>query len=179
MAPLDTKASRALEKLCARQVLDQDERVAWTQFLLSLLFRNRETVGLIKTHMADICREAIRASESDWVRLRKPEETRPLVEAMADRELGMSETHAERIMRQIIGEHRAQRDIMAMRWTCVDVSRSDRPLLTSDRPIMFGSLSIRIAISRYRSVHMISSLRRSMIATRGNYRSPTRGGWHG
>jgi hypothetical protein len=84
---------------------------------------------------------AHKVSESDWVRLRKPEETRPLVDAMADRELGMSETHAERIMSQIIGEHRAQRDILAMRWTCVDVSRSDRPLLTSDRPIVFGLLS--------------------------------------
>jgi hypothetical protein len=39
----------------------------------------------------------------------------------------LSETHAEKIMRQIIGEHRAEPDIMAMHWTCVDLRRSRNP----------------------------------------------------
>lgn len=96
---------------------------------------------MIKSHMADICREAIKASEDDWARMRKPEETRSLVEAMAERRLALSEKRAENIMRQIISEHRAEPDVTAMHWTCVDLRRSRTPLLTSDRPIVFLSLS--------------------------------------
>jgi hypothetical protein len=142
LAPLDAKASLALAKLVTNQTLDIEERRQWTRFLLSQLFRTRETVTLIKSHMADICREAIIASEDEWARLRKPEEKRSLVEAMAgDRQLALSETRAEKMMRQIISEHRAEPDIMAMHWTCVDLRRSKTPLLTSDRPIVFLSLS--------------------------------------
>jgi hypothetical protein len=141
LAPLDTKASLALDKLVARKPLAEDERTEWTRFMLSLLFRVPESVTMIKSHMADICREAIKASEDDWARMRKPEETRSLVEAMADRQLALSETRAENIIRQIISEHRAEPDITAMHWTCVDLRRSRTPLLTSDRPIVFLSLS--------------------------------------
>ena len=121
--------------------LDKEERREWTRFLLSLLFREPESVTLIKSHMADICREAINASEDEWARMRKPEETRPLIEAMADRQLAVAETRAEKIMREIIGQHRAEPDIMAMHWRCVDLRGSRTPLLTSDRPIVFLALS--------------------------------------
>ncbi len=141
LAPLDTKASLALDKLVGRKPLGEDERREWTRFMLSLLFRTRETVTMIKSHMADICREAIIASEDEWARLRKPEESRSLVEAMTDRQLALSETRAENIMKQIISEHRAEPDIMAMHWCCIDLRRSRTPLLTSDRPIVFLSLS--------------------------------------
>lgn len=44
-------------------------------------------------------------------------------------------------MREIIGQHRAEPDIIAMHWCCIDLRASRIPLLTSDRPIVFGSLS--------------------------------------
>jgi hypothetical protein len=142
LGPLDGKAALALDKLVAKKPLSTEERSQWTRFLLSLLFRQREHVAMIKSHMADICREALIASEDEWTRLRKPEETRSLVEAMAgERELALSETHAEKIMREIIGQHRAEPDIMAMHWCCINLHGSRTPLLTSDRPIVFGSLS--------------------------------------
>jgi len=142
LGPLDGKAALALDKLVGKEPLSTEERRQWTRFLLSLLFRQREHVATIKSHMADICREALIASEDEWARLRKPEETRSLVEAMAgDRELALSETHAAKIMREIIGQHRAEPDIMAMHWCCIDLRGSRTPLLTSDRPIVFGALS--------------------------------------
>jgi hypothetical protein len=52
-----------------------------------------ESVTMIKSHMADVCREAITASEDEWARMRTPEETRSLVDAMADRQLALSEHH--------------------------------------------------------------------------------------
>jgi hypothetical protein len=50
-------------------------------------------------------------------------------------------THAENIIRRIISEHRAEPDITAMHRTCVDLRRSRTPLLTSDKLIVFVSLS--------------------------------------
>jgi hypothetical protein len=142
LGPLDGKAALAIDKLVAKEHLSTEERTQWTRFLLSLLFRQREHVATIKSHMANICREAIIASEDEWTRLRKPEEKRSLVEAMAgDRELALSETHAEKIIRQIIGQHRAEPDITAMHWCCIDLRGSQISLLTSDRPIVFLSLS--------------------------------------
>jgi hypothetical protein len=52
-----------------------------------------------------------------------------------------AELSAARIMQGIIGSRRAEPDIIAMRRTCVDLSRSTIPLLTSDRSIVFGALS--------------------------------------
>jgi Protein of unknown function (DUF4238) len=142
MGPLDGNASLAMTKLVARRDLDQDERRAWAKFLLSLLYRNKEAVADIKSHMAALTRETLIASQAEWDRLRKPGEIAPLVEAMADRELAMAERASERILNQIIGEHdRAEADIAARHWTCVDLSRSETSLLTSDRPMVFGDLA--------------------------------------
>jgi len=41
-------------------------------FLLSMLYRNRECVELVKTHMADIRSEATLSLEPDWDALRGP-----------------------------------------------------------------------------------------------------------
>ncbi len=68
LGPLDGKAALALDKLVAKKPLSTGERQQWTRFLLSLQFRQREHVALIKSHMADICREAIIASEDEWAR---------------------------------------------------------------------------------------------------------------
>ncbi len=78
--PLDTKAARVMGKLLAGAPpqLGLKDRVNWARFLLSLIYRNREGVKLIKDHMADLVRATIAASEADWVRLRKPDETRSL-----------------------------------------------------------------------------------------------------
>jgi hypothetical protein len=142
LAPLDSKASLALGKLLAREPLDNDERIAWVKFLLSLRYRTKEAVADIKSHMAALTRETLIASQAEWDRLREPGETPDLVQAMANRELAMSEQASERIIKQIIGEHhRANADIAARHWTCLDLRKSDTPLLTSDRPIVFGNLS--------------------------------------
>jgi Protein of unknown function (DUF4238) len=141
MAPLDTKAARALNKISSGKPLDIEERVAWARFLLSMLYRNRECVEFIKAHMADLWREATTALEADWILRRKPDEHRTLAEATAARQPGAAEQSAANILSDIIGNHRAVPDIVKMNWGKIDLSRSEIPLLTSDRPLSFVALS--------------------------------------
>jgi hypothetical protein len=117
------------------------ERAAWANFLLSMLYRNRECVEFIKVHMAELWREATAALEDDLAKRRKPEEHRTLAEATADRQPAAAEISAANILADIIGNHRAVPDIVRMRWTRINLRNSAIPLLTSDRPVVFLALS--------------------------------------
>jgi hypothetical protein len=141
MMPLDTKAARALSKLVSRVDLNADERSAWARFLLSLLYRNPDSVKFLKTHMADLVHELTAALEAHWAAHRKPEDHRSLAEATIDRQPGYAEISAANIIKEIISDHRAEPDIIKMNWTVIDLSQSTVPLLTSDRPLVFGNLS--------------------------------------
>jgi hypothetical protein len=59
----------------------------------------------------------------------------------AARQPGAAEQSAANILSDIIGNHRAVPDIINMNWGKIDLSRSEIPLLTSDRPIAFVALS--------------------------------------
>ena len=141
MAPLDTKAARSMRKIISAAPLDIDERAAWARFLLSMIYRNRECVEFIKAHMAEVWREATAALEEDWAARRKPDERRTLAEATAARQPGAAEQSAANILSDIIGNHRAVPDIVKMYWGKIDLSQSEIPLLTSDRPLAFVALS--------------------------------------
>lgn len=51
MTPLDTVAAAALQGLLSGDSPNLQERVAWTRFVLSLIYRSPDAVKLIKTHM--------------------------------------------------------------------------------------------------------------------------------
>jgi hypothetical protein len=141
-SPLDGKAARVMrEMLAGAAELPLEDRADWTRFLLSLLFRNREGVTLIKDHMADLVRATVVALEDNWTQRRKPEETRSLTEVFADRERGYTGIRAANIIANIIGNHRALPDIIKMHWGVLNLSHSTIPLVTSDRPVFFGALS--------------------------------------
>jgi hypothetical protein len=141
MTPLDTKAALALNKLATHVDLNADEQSAWARFLLSLLYRNPDSVKFLKTHMADLVHELTAALEAHWAAHRKPDEHRSLAEATADRQPGYAEISAANIIKEIISDHRAEPDIIKMHWTVINLTRSTVTLLTSDRPLVFGNLS--------------------------------------
>ena len=141
MTPLDTKASRALVKLKSQKVLTRADRIVWAQFLLSLLYRNRECVDLIKTHMAEIHSEATLAREPEWAAQRGPLDERTFAEATAARKPNAADISASNMVADIIANSRAVPDIASMHFACIDVRKSKTPLLTSDRPLVATPLS--------------------------------------
>jgi hypothetical protein len=140
MSPLDNDAAKARDKIALDQPPDADERMAWARFMLSLLYRNREGVEFIKGHMADIRREATLALEPDWAAQRGPLDELTLADPSAAREPAAAAKSAANMTADIIANSRAVPDIASMHWMRIDLSASEIPLLTSDRPLVFIAL---------------------------------------
>lgn len=138
MTPLDTGAAVALDRLITGKTLDLKQQITWARYLLSMLFRNPDSVGTIKIHMAEIWREGIDALEADYATTRKPHEPATAAELIAKRRPGAAGKSAANMIADIIGNSRAVPDIVAMPWTVVDVSKAKLSLLTSDRPLVMS-----------------------------------------
>lgn len=141
MSPLDKDAADALTKIASDLPLEASDRVTWAQFMLSLLYRNRECVEIIKAHTAELWEEATRALEAEWAARRGPHDPTTFAEATASREPAAAAISAEGMMADIIANSRAVPDIAGMYWTRIDLSESDLSLLTSDRPLVFSPLA--------------------------------------
>jgi uncharacterized protein DUF4238 len=141
MSPLDRDAATALDKIASDQPIDAGDRIAWARFVLSLLYRNRECVETIKTHMAEMWSEGTSALEEEWAARRGPNDERTFAEATASREPAAAAISAANMMADIIANSRAVPDIANMHWMRIDLSGSEVPLLTSDRPLVFIALA--------------------------------------
>jgi hypothetical protein len=141
MSPLDNAAARALSNLASDMPLSADERTAWAHFLLSMLYRNRECVELLKMHMTEIRSEATLALEPDWAAQRSPLDELTLADASAARKPAAANIDAANMLVDIIANSRAVPDIVKMHWMRIDLRKSTIPLLTSDRPLVFVGLS--------------------------------------
>jgi hypothetical protein len=141
MAPLDTRAAAALRGLLSGISPALEERVAWTRFLLSLIYRNSAAVELIKTHMARLVDATAAGLESKWAAECEPGEVRTLTEYAAFQKPSLATTHAANLVADIIGNHRAVPDIVQMKWGRINLRDSRVPLVTSDRPVLMTHLS--------------------------------------
>jgi uncharacterized protein DUF4238 len=141
MSPLDNGAAKARDKIVLDQPLDFDERMAWSRFLLSLLYRNPQCMEFIKAHMVEMWDEGTRALEADWAAQRGPNDEKTFAEATASRLPAAPQISAANMMADIIANSRAVPDIASMYWTCIHLNKSKFPLLTSDRPLVFVGLS--------------------------------------
>lgn len=74
MAPLDSDAARAHQNILSGDGTPWtgDERTAWTTFILSLFFRNPESVAVIKDHVREAWGQGIWALEADYTARRRP-----------------------------------------------------------------------------------------------------------
>jgi hypothetical protein len=141
MTPLDTVAAAALQGLLSGDSPNLQERVAWTRFVLSLIYRNPDAVKLIKTHMATLVDEITASLEAKWAAEREVDDEQTLAEATAIRQPGFADIHGANMVADIIGNHSAVPDIVRMNWGKINLSDSKVPLVTSDRPVLMVNLS--------------------------------------
>jgi hypothetical protein len=139
MSPLDNGAAVALDRIITGKPLDPEQRISWARYLLSMLFRNPDSVEAIKMHMAEIWREGTEALEAKYAATRRPHEPATAAELIAKRKPGAAGISTANMLVDIIANSRAVPDIAAMHWTCVDVTQSKFSLLTSDRPLVMSS----------------------------------------
>jgi len=137
MSPLDNDAATAVQMMLAgREPREARDRQAWAMFVLSLLYRHKESVSMLKGHMAELWQEATAKLKPQWAAERKPGDTRSLADEVKARLGDRADADAANMVAGVIQSKRPVRDIMNMVWTAVDVSGASRNLLTSDRAII-------------------------------------------
>jgi hypothetical protein len=151
MSPLDNDAATAVQMMLKGvEPREPRYRQAWAMFVMSLLYRQRETVGMLKAHMSEMWAEATAKLEDQWAAEREPGDTRTLAQAVKDNLGVRGDGDAANMLAGVIQSPRPVRDIMNMVWTAVDVAGASRTLLTSDRavvmPLGLGNPEAYIAV---------------------------------
>ena len=96
MRPLDTAADRALKKIMSGDAMpwDNEERSAWTRYILSLIFRNPAAVRVIKDRIYDIWDEGLKALEANYTERRQSTDPATFEEYLAQRRPAAAQIHA-------------------------------------------------------------------------------------
>ena len=134
---VDTDASRALEKIITGETDNWPGalRSGWTRFILSLLFRNPEAVATIKGHIVEMWDEGIKALQVDYAARRRAGDPEFFEEFLAKHEPNAAQIGAANFLAEIIDNDRVGETVFKMKWSRIDLSKSNHQLLTSDRPI--------------------------------------------
>ena len=137
MSPLDNDAAVAVQMMLAgTEPREPRYRQGWAMFLASLLFRNRETVELLKSHVYEMWAEGTAVLEPVWQAERKDGDAPTFAEATRAAIGDQAGIDASNMLAEIISRSKAIPDIMNMDWTVVDVAGRSRNLLTSDRALV-------------------------------------------
>jgi hypothetical protein len=135
--PVDTAANLALQKMLAwdKAPWTSEMRSAWTRYLLSLRFRNPDTVKDLKTHMLNIWSTAQESIKKDFAKWRRPDD--PLTWEEFDKLLNPAAPHvgATDMMIRIVDNDRIGPTIFGMHWSIHKLVDSKVRLLMSDRPL--------------------------------------------
>lgn len=148
MKLVDSGAHLALEKLTKGGAASWSdaELSSWARFLLSLRFRNPESVSLLKKELVATSNAAIDRLKRNYLSERAPDDPPTVEEYLAHTEKAAPYKAALILLQEIIDNPNMAKAIMALRWARVPVPESRLTLLTSDRPLeMPHGLSAREA----------------------------------
>jgi hypothetical protein len=137
MRLVDTDASRALDKILSGEPNNWPGKLrsGWTRFILSLLFRNPEAVGAIKSQILAIWKEGVAEIQADYTSRRRPTDPETFEEFYAKINPDAAHLHASNFLAEIIDNENIGPVIFEMNWSRIDLSKSAIQLLTSDRPL--------------------------------------------
>ncbi|RYC29382.1 DUF4238 domain-containing protein [Lichenibacterium minor] len=144
--PVDTRASLALDKIEAGVIaFTGAERVAWAQFVLSLVHRQPHRIEQIRQMFQGVTLEISKADQRRWRRERRPHDPKQFVDAMRSDWETDADAWQRRSMKMMvdsicspkIGNH-----IVHMRWGVITMPPFIPALLTSDMPVhWYGTLT--------------------------------------
>jgi hypothetical protein len=134
---VDTDAPRAMEDIIAGETdnWSGDLGSGWTRFILSLLFRNPEAVATIKGHIVEMWDEGIKALLVNYAARRRAGDPESFEEFLAKHEPNAAQIGAANFLADVIDNAQVGKTVFEMKWSRVDLSKSNHDLLTSDRPI--------------------------------------------
>jgi hypothetical protein len=134
---LDNEGARIIEILLQGGDLSDKQKTLWAQFVLNLKVRNPETVSMIKEQYTSGLLSNIQASEEKYRAQKKPNDPEKLAEYIEQNHPGFISNAGLGQIPKIGSYQQALDDFTDLIWLCLDVSKSSRTLLTSDRPLIF------------------------------------------
>jgi hypothetical protein len=137
MAPVDTDANHALQKLVRGDSAPWDSKMrsAWTRFILSLRFRNPEAVAVIKGQMVTVWNAVLENMRRNYDTTRYDGDPPTFEEFLARTDSLTPLKAAMRLLTESIDNPRTGTTIFDMKWSRVSLATSTVSLLTSDRPL--------------------------------------------
>jgi hypothetical protein len=137
MRMVDTDANYALQKIVRgdQTPWDAKMRSAWTRFILSLRFRNPESVEVIKRQMVDVWSATLDGLRLTYDKRRHSTDPPTFEEFIAQTEPEAPYKAALNLLQEIIDNPRVGPTIFGMQWGRVSLGTSNLSLLTSDRPL--------------------------------------------
>ena len=144
--PVDSNASIVLDKMHAGALsFTPAERIAWTQFLVSLVFRNPENLAATRERLSRTIRSTTRAQERRYRDLRGPDGPPTMAEALRleiERDPDRVHRQAIEMVAEMTGSENIGGLIYRMLWGSLQMPLGVRALMTSDRPLhWFGGLA--------------------------------------
>jgi hypothetical protein len=134
---VDTEAADALHRLKrpSRGAWPIRERDGWIRFILSLIFRNPESINIIKLHLRAVWDESLASLRHDYEQKRLPEDPETFEEFSARVNPNAAAIAASNFMQTIMNSEVVGNAIANMTWSRLHLVHSKYSLLTSDRPI--------------------------------------------
>jgi Protein of unknown function (DUF4238) len=137
MRMVDTEANYALQRIVHgdQTPWDAKMRSAWTRFILSLRFRNPESVDVIKRQMIGVWHATVQGLRENYAKLRHSSDPPVFEDFMARTDPELPQKAAFHLLQEIIDNPRVGPAIFDMHWSRVALGTSSISLLTSDRPL--------------------------------------------
>jgi hypothetical protein len=137
MSGIDNDASDALARLRSgdRSPWSSRMRSGWTRFIVSMIYRNPETVVLLKRLMLDISEAAKENTRDNYAALRGPDDPPTFDEAALRIRPDGAYFAALLLLKDIVNGERLGERIYKMNWSMVHLGRTSTSLLVSDRPL--------------------------------------------
>jgi hypothetical protein len=138
MSPLDNAANRALERILALDESEWDggDQKAWVVFLLSLMFRNPETVAELKDIISEMWGVGLAELEVDYESRRLPDFPETFAEFIRLIDPAAPQIAATNFIMQTIENERIGPGLVGLHWSVIRTRPSIHPFVTSDRPIV-------------------------------------------
>lgn len=136
-SPIDQQADVALKRILAMDAEPWpiELRYAWTKYLMSLMYRDPDTVALIKEHSVTMWRDSLEVLEADYEARRRPTDPPTFSGYLALTHPAASQIGASNFLATIINSERVGPDIAKMHWTVVRPAAKVE-LLMSDKPLI-------------------------------------------
>jgi hypothetical protein len=134
---VDTEAADALHRLTHPTPGDWPvrERDAWIRFILSLIYRNPESINIIKLHLRAIWDESLVSLRVHYDQKRRPNDPETFDEFFEKANPNAPAIAASNFMQTIMNSEVVGNAIANMTWSRLSLVHSKYSLLTSDRPI--------------------------------------------